>query len=477
MDRPYNYARKKAYFWLGIFALAGIALTFLYPDGFQQDSGYHFLFARWGWTHPYMFVGVWARPLFTFLYGFPALIGYQSARLFSVAIGLATAWQTWKLARDLRLENSWLVILLLFLQPSFFILYPDLLTEPLYGLLFVVALRLHLRGRVKTGMIIASLMLLARPEGFFHGILWGIWILFDKRVSPFFWRRIPSTLLLAIGGVIWWLAAYIITKDPLFILHNWPSQWHEGYDGGAGFWVYFARLPEITGLLLLVPFIYGLAVVLKRGEMGTVTSSFLLIYLLHVFFRALGIFGDAGYPRYLVCVSPAIAIITLYGWNLFSQKYAYFPARFRLATAIAVLVISTALSVLYMDALIWTRDAWAIKDAYQQFQQNPQPVKNLIWSHTYMCVLFDTDPIARPELSSDREKNLKILREMPSGTLIFWDSQVGPAWYGMTDRDIEGIGYKRLFSRSYALTGWIFRDIKFRYAGIRSQEMHLLYRE
>jgi hypothetical protein len=477
MDQTYNLPRKKAYLWLGVFALVGLALVLLYPDGFQQDSGYHFLFARWGWRHPYMFVGVWSRPLFTFIYGFPALLGFEAARLFSLAIGLATAWQTWKLARDLKLDRSWLVVLLIFLQPSFFILYPDLLTEPMYALVFVIALRLHLRGRVKTGMLVASLMVLTRPEGFFHGILWGVWVLFDKRVSITFWRRIPPTLWLASGGILWWAAAFIVTKDPLFIKHNWPSQWQAGVYGSEPFYAYFLRLPEMVGLVLVIPFLYGLGLLLKRRELGTITSSFLLLFLLHATFRTLGILGDAGYPRYMVCVSPAMAIITLVGWNEIAAKFAHLSARIKLATASVILGISAAACVLYMDGLIWIRDAWAIQEAHQWFQQNPRPVKKLVWSHAYMCIRFDADPTENVIFTPNREDNLKQLRELPSGTLVFWDGQVGPSWNNINDKDFESIGYKRLFSRTYELRGWIWDDVPFKYAGIRPQEMHLLYRE
>ncbi len=478
MTQSFHHSRKQAFTWLIIFALIGIALTFLYPDGFQQDSGYHFLFARWGWKHPEMFVGVWARPLFTFLYSFPALLGFEVARLFTLAIGLATAWQTWKLARDLKLERSWLAVVLIFLQPSFFILFPDLLTEPLYALVFVVALRLHLKGRVKSGMLVASLLVLARPEGFFHGILWGSWILFDKRISPTFWRRFPPALWLATGGILWWLAAYIITKDPLYIKNNWPSQWHEGAYGNGHFWSYFLRLPEVVGPLLLIPFISGLVTLLKRREMGTLTSSFLCLFFLHVIFRALGIFGDVGYPRYMVCVAPAIAIITLVGWNALAEKLSHYSNQFRVATATAVLVISATVCILYIDGLSWIRDAWAVKDTYHWFQQNEQrPVKKLVWSQALMCVMFGTDPMERPNLTADREENLQMLRAMPGGTLIFWDSLTGPAWHNLKDQDFENIGYQRLYSKPYRLRGWIWNDVKLSYPGVRQQEMHLFYRE
>ena len=94
-----------------------------------------------------------------------------------------------------------------------------------------------------------------------------------------------------------------------------------------------------------------------------------------------------------------------------------------------------------------------------------------------MCVLFGTNPVERPELTGDRAQNLKTLGELPAGTLIFWDGQIGPAWFNLTDKDIENLGYKRLYSKSYDLRGWILGELKFRFGGVRHQEMHFFYRE
>jgi hypothetical protein len=289
-----------------------------------------------------------------------------------------------------------------------------------------------------------------------------------------FWRRLPVSLLLATGGVIWWLSAWIITRDPLFIKHNWPQQWREGIYGSGVPFEYLMRLPEITGLLLLVPFLLGLLRMLRVREYGTVTSSFLLLFLLHLTFRTLGIFGDAGYPRYMVCVAPAIAVITLKGWNVLAEKLE--SHRLRLATGTVVLVISAMICLLYMDGLIWIRDTTAVKDAYAWFEKNPRPVTGFVWSHTYMAVLFNRCPTDRPDLGGLKEDNLKVLSSQPEGTLVFWDAEIGPAWYQITARDIEAAGYERLFSKSYDLRGRILGDIRFRYGGIRHQEMHLLYK-
>ena len=160
-------------------------MLFLFDDSCQLDGGQHHLFARWAWTHHELFVGVWSRPLFTFVYAFPAAIGFRAARALTVLICLAIAWQTWRLAEDFKLERAPFSIALLFLQPSFFLFCADTMTEPIFALTFVVALRLHHKGKIVAGMIVASLMILARPEGFFLGVLWAIWVL---RIAVFGFR-------------------------------------------------------------------------------------------------------------------------------------------------------------------------------------------------------------------------------------------------------------------------------------------------
>jgi hypothetical protein len=86
-----------------------------------------------------------------------------------------------------------------------------------------------------------------------------------------------------------------------------------------------------------------------------------------------------------------------------------------------------------------------------------------------MSILFDRDPWEKPMLAGDREANLEILRKSPSGTLIFWDGETGPAWHHLRPEDFESAGYQRLRSKTYLLAGRVF-------ANPRRQEMHLLYK-
>lgn len=454
---------------IALFAMAatGVALIFLFPGSPEQDSGYHFLMARASWQDPIFLVKVWARPFFTAVFAGPVLLGWTAARFFAVAIGLGVAWQTWLLAKDLKLERAWLVIPLLLGQPVFFELYSDLLTEPLFALVFVTALRWHLRGWVKRGMLAASLLPLARPEGFFVGILWGVWILLDgwrksgPGKSPLLsaLKAAPLTLLLAAGVTIWWAVAWALTGDPLFIRNDWPKQWVQGTYGNGTLFSYAGRSPEFAGPLLLVPLLVGFATRFRQLQDRNwlcVGSSALLIFCLHTVFWKYGLFGSAGYPRYMVCVAPSLAVITLSGWNTLLTVAKRSFGRISTAAHIlgpVTLAVSIGISFVYLDGMIWSRDAVAIAEMDRWLETNPRPVKRFIWSHAQMCVLTDRSIQERPMFTDDKVLNLDFIRESPPGTLVVWDNHLGPDWVGLTAADIEEAGYQLLRTRDYALPG------------------------
>src|SRR5689334_3906070 len=97
-----NRDSRNAAIALALMALLGVTLVILFPGGPEQDTDYHFLHARTAWVNPCYFVDVWGRPLYTTFFAPLVLLGFTAARFFAVGIGLATAWQTWRLACDLR---------------------------------------------------------------------------------------------------------------------------------------------------------------------------------------------------------------------------------------------------------------------------------------------------------------------------------------------------------------------------------------
>jgi hypothetical protein len=460
-------------------ALLGASMIFLFPGFPEQDSGYHFAMARAAWHDPVYFVDVWARPLYTLAFSGPALLGFKAARFFGLAIGLLIAWQTWKLAQDLRLERAWLVVPLLLAQPSFFELFTDLLTEPLFALIFVVALRLHLRGRVKMGMLVASLLPLARPEGAFLCLLWGCWVLSahwqtDRCTSWF--AVLAPLLLLGTGLVLWWTAALAITGDPLFIVHNWPTTWQRGTYGHGSILSYSERAWEFAGPLLVMLLLIGLLRLLWLKKHVAITTAFLLFFLLHSVFRAYGLFGEAGYPRYMVSVAPATAIITLVGWNtLASWKNEWFRNARPIIGSIVV-GGSLAISFLYLDALVWSRDFVAIREMLTWFEQNRCAVRLFIWSDVAMCIQANDDLSTAPALTGDRERNLRFFQQAPSQTLVLWDDNLGPKWFGLSANEIEHVGFQVLRVRQYALPGVVLNGEVAGWQLTRRIELSLLYK-
>jgi hypothetical protein len=375
------------------------------------------------------------------------------------------------MATQLGLERAELTIPLLFLQPAFFLVFTQTLTEPLFALLFVIALRLHLSGRTAAGMLVASLLVLVRPEGVFLAALWCAWVLLDGRNRDALWRRVRWTPLLASGAFVWWLAALLATGDPLWIAHNWPPDWQTAnqVSGHGPIWWYLILLPLIVGPLMVPQFIIGLNYLARRRQFLTGISAFLTLFALHSLLYSRGWFAAAGYTRYLVGVSPAIAIIILAGWNRIAALKRWGPVTI-------VMILSLVICVFYVDGYKFTRDARAIDETVAWLRGHQRPVSRLIYSQAYMCIRLDRGPGDKPFLSSDRARNLALIDESPAQTLIFWDAEVGPKWYGLRGADFEALGFTRLLSQPYRLEGWFFRPAWRYHGGPRMQEMSVFYK-
>jgi len=465
---------RTAALWLLAALILGAALVVLYPDSYQQDGGTHFLYARDSWREPWRLVDVWGRPLFTLLYAVPALAGYPAAKMLTVLICIATAYQTWRLAVAMGLERASLVIPLLFLQSSYLLLSSETMTEPLFALVFVSALRLRHAHFDGAAMFLASLLPLARPEGFFIVALWGLWVLLarDSGQSPV--RRALALRTLGVGMLAWWLLALAITHDPLWILHNWPRNWSPSevaYGHGSPF-DYIRRSAEILGGWLLAPFAVGLGILLAKRRASALTSSVLFILVVHTVLWSFGLFGSAGYPRYFVCVAPASALIMLVGWNAIADAIAKRSRALYLAIATTVLAAALQSALRYVDDMPWSRDTWAIRemiDAVPKF-----PVDHLIASQADMCIRLACTNDGWFPLSSDTAATLARLRATPPGTVVFWDTDLGPSWYKLAAADFEAAGFHTVLARSFALTGRLPRFFWHKPGSIRAQTFTIL---
>ena len=471
--------RYAALLWLAACLASGLALVMLYPDSSQQDGGHHFIFARWAWQHPEMFVGVWQRPLFSLVYAVPALGGYEVARCWAVMISAAGAAMTWFTARRMGLANSWRCIPFYLLQPTLFLMWGDTMTEPLFATVLSGALLAHVSGRLRLGAVLASLLIGARPEGAFVALVWGLMMLGNSALAKSLLRRAMWSLLLAVGLVTWVLAAWAISGDPLYIIHNWPPDWSAGGAayGKGPLWQYLTRFPEIAGPLLMVPVAVGLWILAGTPGLRLVAALFLFAFGMHSVMRVFGLFGSAGYARYFSSFAPCLAIAGCVGWNRFCARW---PQVFHGRTWAAVVVMSFCANFWFVDGAAWNRDAHAVQTAKVWFDahQAGLPVDRFLWSQAAMNIAWDRDPWEEPAFrEADYAGTLATLRSMPPRTLVCWDAETGPALRNISVEGFKASGFRLLYQQNHQLLGRMPTLSLFGWGGPRPQTIYILYKD
>lgn len=438
--------RGLAAFLLGYVAV-GTALCFLYPDGSEQDAPTHFYFCRWAWKHPEFFVAPWPRPLFTTLYAFPALLGYSAAKILTVFIAAAAAWQTAAAAREMRLDRPWLAAPILLASPALFMLSIETMTEPLFALLLAVALRLHYRGSTNASLIVASFFPTVRPEGFLLALLFVIAALAREP------RPLLRPLWLGLGSALWFAASWAVTRDPLFILHAWPwaSTRHATVtnpftQSPLGLASYLAAAPLIVGPLLLPFLVVGIARTWKdrrRLLLGLPVATVLLYSVL----TALNVFSANASLRYVAPVAPAIALLILAGWRL------------RPVAGAAVLLPSLLIAVAVVDLVPTSRDVWAFRDAIDRLRSREEGrrMTGFVAGKMTPYILLDREPETEGLRPDARKRNIEIIRTRALGTVVMqdagwhWFFRRSPTPYGIGREDYLAAGYRLLDSREYDL--------------------------
>ncbi len=157
------------------------------------------------------------------------------------------------------------------------------------------------------------------------------------------------------------------------------------------------RAPGIHGRCCLpCPFVIGLWCKMRAPTWIPLTTSFLLFFLLHTVFRAYGLFGEAGYPRYMVSVAPAIAVLSLAGWNTIAMVDCTLAAPFRRVGIDDSGHFSGAKSF-----SIWTHFLRRViplpfVKCPDGFKSTLKPYHRLVWSNARMCIVSGSKPCPEP---------------------------------------------------------------------------------
>ncbi len=280
--------------------VASAAYAILSTGGYQLDDLTHFLIAKWAWRHPSFLLFDWGRPGFTIAYFLPSALGWTAARLTTAFICAATAWLAYRIARRMSLPLAWLVPILLYLQPLFFELSFVTLTETALAFYITAAIALAQSNHWSLSAAVLSLTLLTRHESVVFVPVWFVVAWYRGvpiwRLWPVAWAVVAHRLLspFASPGPFWqrWLDARPTT-----------------YYGHGGWFSMFCRSLEAWGPGIAILAICGLPATRRRPFGGLVVGSLVVYFATHSVFWALGLYGTGGFPRFLVSVSPLVAIV------------------------------------------------------------------------------------------------------------------------------------------------------------------------
>ncbi|NUN48793.1 MAG: hypothetical protein HUU15_08210 [Candidatus Brocadiae bacterium] len=429
-----------AAFLAAAFAAVYVLHALVYRGSSHQDAANHYGYARDAWGHLWALLDPWGRPLWTGVCMLPARFGLTATR---AACALLSGWalfETWRLARRVAPDSALLAIPAMGLQVHFFALAGDNMTEPLFALVFAIAYRLWLEERRVPSLLVASLLPLARPEGFFLGVLWGLFTLAAPLPLA---KRLTLPLLLLGGTILWTIGGVVADGDVMYIAHHWPSNWVPGGVYGYGrVFHYVTHWPEWAGPAFLLPFCLGLAVFAAgRPRIHLVTFGF--FFLLHTVLWWRGLFGSIGYLRYFVCIAPLTALFTAEG------------LRFLAAAAAAVRIPPAATAaIICAGAGVWAQGQYLVQGELFMFRAYEEAIAE--WRPAGLldpppaCVadaharalLHDHDLFRFQPPSLDRAAQLEAFGALPPGTRILWDDRMGGGYYGLGEEDFREAGYR-----------------------------------
>ncbi len=378
-DAPRRETRRATILLL-IGLAASVICIVLSGEGFAHfDEPAHYLFARWAWRWPSYLLHDWGRPGFTVLHFLPASHGWTACRLLSAVLTAAAAWCGFRIAQQLGLRHAWAVVPLSFTQPLFFQLSLTTLTETPLALYLSLAALLALRGRWRLSAAVVSLTFVTRHEA---AVFLPIWLLCARRFRvrllklwPIVWAPLAVDRLSRLSG------SHPIADRLVDLV---PST-----QFGTGSWLtFFARAlhawgPGVTILALLgVPTLAFAQWALQDGASGSDAASgrpvpiqeqaradkppvapasasrrsdglraggllvalcIAVYFTAHTVIRAFGLFASGGYARFLIGISPLVAVAALAGWNALLSEDSKARKRAVLGAGAAMLLLWAAL--------------------------------------------------------------------------------------------------------------------------------------
>ena len=400
-----------------IFAALSLALN-VTSNGFLEADGItHYLYARWAFAEPHLFINVWGRPVATTLYALGAQLpghllgkplGLVGVRATSMIVAVVTALLAWRVAagqgtRDGH-DRPGLVVLFLLAQPLVILHSISELTELPFAMLSMLGLLAYQRRWWWVLALAVGLSPAARPEGFGLIVLAAAALVLHRR-----WELLLLPLPLVVWDRLGW---WFYGGSPggwwqvlLWLKSNWPYSEQSVYESGP-LLKFVGMLPAATGPMLLPFVLIGSVTAVRAGRSwrdhvarvgGAVVFVPWFVLIVHSLLHWTGKMASSGDVRYLVAVAPFWALLAARGFDAAAGRLAWAWPNWGILVAAVTCAVLPPLAVEAIYPVVPLamddpgKDALKVADWYEHGElRKTHP--HLVSDHPILWYALDVNP-------------------------------------------------------------------------------------
>lgn len=312
--------------------LAGLLISLIYlfwmnaQNQVPVDAGdglIHYSIAKQAWVEHVYFLDHWGKPLFTLLSSGFAQISFSWYTAFNCVVFALTCSVGFKLFNKFKLGTVYYILfpVLLICVPDYTYCVLAGMTEPLFGLLLILAIYLAFDQKWVLFAIVVSFVPFARSEGMLVVVLAFTLLLFVME-----WKAIP---FLALGFLIYAVIGWWVSDSFLWYFTSDPYPEKSIYGSGP-WWHYLMTWQNHFGLITLILFpagLFGCFVAWKNRYIPHFGRIFLFgmavwagIIATHSYFWAFGLKGSAGLTRIASLGMPVALLFILIGCHFITKE-------------------------------------------------------------------------------------------------------------------------------------------------------------
>lgn len=417
---------------------AGVAI-FLFWAAFHSEGSYggadsfmHYYFARYAWQQPALLLDHWGKPLFTLLSSPFAVFGFNGIRIFNVLCGLSGAWLAFSTSRKLGMKYPTLAGVLALTATLAPVVWLSGLTEPLFGLLLVLAIYLGANQKWMLSAIVISFIPMVRTEGLIFLPLWFVGLTLLKQ-----YKAIPLTL----AGII----IYSVIGGIAGLGFDWiwaSSPYGSAPVYGSGELLHFWNYREETfGNWYIFFFFLGLGFLLSQWKLfksvnpigitwGLTLTSVIGYFAAHSVVWHLGTGSSAGLTRVMVGIIPAGAVVASSGLELIGLipnkkiRYAAWP----LIAIAGLMQFKGAISGAGHLSIPtkWGVEERALQEVVDYLHGDGLTDEYVVYYNPIIAFTLDLNPFTT-DGSREKVPNPNAPEsELPVGALVIYDNHFGP---------------------------------------------------